>query len=354
MHQAGVKVRSLVLGMYQLDGFTESEIPLDILAKIKNEAPGEASESMLVNWINRGFGSFLRTEPQGPQSACFRPLPRTFPSELRADVISCLQGQKFLLLGLGGGTLAHLVLQMCPESSIDAVEWSQPVLKAAGEHFGLSNHRYGDRLCLHHSEAEAFLRRCREENAAKKAAESGKPTGVKDVGSAWVWDAILIDLYSNDDLPPNCITRDFLGLAYGLTRSTPEDNQAKGGGRVAYNCGRALACYPKLCSNAQSLAEDGPGRVEGLHVCIIHPEDDEVDAAETERAEKDGEEGGGEPGKSEASSARPEGKAGKAQGEEEEENLIDNAILLLVGAATGEEAARHAARILGDAGAYCF
>lgn len=60
-----MKERNLVLGMYQLDGFRESEMPLDILAKLRKDPEPGLGESMFLSWIHRGFGSFIALEPKG-------------------------------------------------------------------------------------------------------------------------------------------------------------------------------------------------------------------------------------------------------------------------------------------------
>lgn len=245
---------------------------MHLLAQIGRGDPA-ASQAMLISWINRGFGSFIQLDPAP---------------------------HKVLLLGLGGGTLAHLVLLISPETMLDAVEWSAPVIQVARDHFGLDQALYGDRISLHQAEASAFLQQCIQENEAASEGEV-----------VWGWDAIIVDLYSNDDLPEQCVTREFLSLCWCLTSASPN------GGRVAYNCGRELDVYPTLAEAAMSLASDT------CHVAVIHPEEAVKDTDEDEDKDKD-----------------------------EEECMVDNALVLFINPATLDEAAAQVEQVRNAAGDY--
>jgi len=63
-----------------------------------------------------------------------------------------------LILGLGGGTIAHLLWEANPELSIVGVDADGATLRLAREHFGLSS----PRIRLIHADALDFTLNCRE------------------------------------------------------------------------------------------------------------------------------------------------------------------------------------------------
>jgi len=253
--------RTLTIGAYQLDGFTETEITHLAL----HDPDKRTIDSMLVSWINRAFGSSMGGSPR-----------------------------KILLLGLGGGTLAHLALQSCPEALMDAVELNAAVLSAAESSFGLEKGCYEDRLRLHTGDAEAFIRNCHAENEVQR--EHGE--------RSWQWDVILVDLYSNNSIPPNCCTKEFFQICESLLCA-----DSKAGGIIAFNCGRDLEGFDALNHAAKSLVK------QGVYVDTILPQ-------------------------------------AKDDHDEADECLIDNALVVLLKAPSEAVARDRMLSIQRDAGAY--
>lgn len=62
-----------------------------------------------------------------------------------------------LLIGLGGGSLVHFLLQACPDSSLDVVEVSEEVISLAREYFLLPEEH--KQLRILHATGQDFLRR---------------------------------------------------------------------------------------------------------------------------------------------------------------------------------------------------
>lgn len=98
--------------------------------------------------------------------------------------------RRALLLGLGGGTVAHLLAQRCPEAEIVGVEREASVLRVAREQFGL------DKLSrLTVVEADAF-------EWARGQAETG--------GDETRFDLIVLDLFEAGRLAPGALGTTFL------------------------------------------------------------------------------------------------------------------------------------------------
>ncbi len=64
--------------------------------------------------------------------------------------------ESILLIGLGGGSLLHFLLQACPASSIDVVEISGEVIRLAQEYFYVPPE--GGRVAIFRSAGEDFIR----------------------------------------------------------------------------------------------------------------------------------------------------------------------------------------------------
>jgi spermidine synthase len=94
--------------------------------------------------------------------------------------------RRVLLLGVGGGTLVRSVRALEPASVIDAVDVDPAVIQAAHRWFDSPT----DRVRYIVADARRFL------------ADGGAP-----------YDAILMDAYASDHLPPHLLTREFFALA---------------------------------------------------------------------------------------------------------------------------------------------
>ena len=328
----GERVRELSIGAWQIDGFTETDLPLDELSKYSDdehinkesggnnlEKDGDRTSPLLLSWINRAFGAALRLG-----------LAATKEAEQRHN------RPRVLLIGLGGGTLAHLALQMDSTLSVDAVELNPSVVKAARQCFGLGRFPQ-HRLRVHVADAGSWV---------QTAAENGLS-----------WDVILVDLYCSGGVPPGCCTSEFFRTVTSLLRpaepstgrpisgtmvqahkkssataaaaaATEGGNAPKaphearrrslgGGGTVgrrglvAFNCGIDLEEYPDIVANARAIAS------RWLSVNEICCRQDSTSAS-SGAASCEGEK------------TTPDSLRGRidSEGGEDDENWVDNALLL--------------------------
>jgi spermidine synthase len=93
--------------------------------------------------------------------------------------------KSILLLGLGGGSICHMLFTVRPEARIDAVEIDPAIPKLAEEYFRLGSSR---NLEIHIDDAASFLAK-----APRK------------------YDIIILDAYVGERLPAQCATREFFG-----------------------------------------------------------------------------------------------------------------------------------------------
>jgi spermidine synthase len=68
--------------------------------------------------------------------------------------------ESILLIGLGGGSLVHFLLQACPDSSVDVVEVSEEVISLARDYFYLP--RENDRFRVFHAAGQDFIQQMAE------------------------------------------------------------------------------------------------------------------------------------------------------------------------------------------------
>ena len=282
--------KELSLGVWQLDGFTETEMPCTV------PEGSEGAHALLLSWINRAFGAVVRL-------AVSRAVQPETP--------------RVLLLGLGGGTLAHLVLQSHPGAVVDAVELNPAVVDAAQQCFGLGVDRYNGRLTVHVSEAAEFVCKFRGEAS---------------------WDLVLVDLYSADSLPELCTTTEFFEAVCSLLTTVPGEGAH---GLVAFNCGRELEEFENVVSNAQAVHQQNGKAANGecaeaaptLQVDVVYPLDGPDSVVELVALEK--------------ATADVECSSGEQENHRSEENLIDNALILF-----SHEAGLMAQTVAREAGEY--
>jgi len=94
---------------------------------------------------------------------------------------------RVLLIGVGGGSIASALATVRPEMTLDAVDIDEAVLRIAETFFGL---RPGPNLRLHAADGRDFV-------AAARAREE------------W-FDAVLLDAFDADGIPPALFTEAFL------------------------------------------------------------------------------------------------------------------------------------------------
>ena len=78
----------------------------------------------------------------------------SYTRAMTTALLLCEAPQRFLLLGLGGGSLARFLLHHYPNCHIDAVEYREQVCEIAYQHFFLPN---DSRLQVHIDDAGHFL-----------------------------------------------------------------------------------------------------------------------------------------------------------------------------------------------------
>lgn len=96
----------------------------------------------------------------------------------------CNEPQRFLVIGVGGGTLPSFLHRHFPDALIDAVDINPEVIVAAKTYFGL---REDARLRLHVADGRAFIE------------QAHTP-----------YDAIFLDAFGSRAVPPHLTTNEFL------------------------------------------------------------------------------------------------------------------------------------------------
>ncbi|MBT8335130.1 MAG: fused MFS/spermidine synthase, partial [Gemmatimonadetes bacterium] len=128
-------------------------------------------------------------EGRSRQSAVYPKVPRRLVLEYtRVAMIGpalVAPDARVLFVGLGGGAMPGYLQRVRPELRMEAVEIDPVVVDAARAHFGLST---GSRLQVHIGDGRRFV----------EAAEPGR------------WDLIVLDAFSDTDIPPALTTRQFL------------------------------------------------------------------------------------------------------------------------------------------------
>jgi spermidine synthase len=110
-----------------------------------------------------------------------------------AGLIANPEPEQVLMIGLGGGTISNVLLELYPELKIDIVEVDPAVLKVAGEFFSF---RETDRSKVHIMDGRVFTRR---------ALQQGRR-----------YDLIILDAYTGEYIPEHLMTVEFLQDVKGL------------------------------------------------------------------------------------------------------------------------------------------
>lgn len=97
----------------------------------------------------------------------------------------CDEPRRILVVGLGGGTLPGFLRKRYPEATIDAVEIDPEVVHVAKQYLGF---REDDRLRAHVADGRKFIEAVTQP-----------------------YDAIFLDAFGSDAVPPHLTTREFLG-----------------------------------------------------------------------------------------------------------------------------------------------
>lgn len=113
-------------------------------------------------------------------------LYRVYVKALERFDISFSDKKKILMLGMGAGSVIAYLMQKNKNALIDAVEWDEEVIHIAAAYFAIQNNK---QLTIYHADAFQFLK-----SDAKK------------------YDLILIDLFTDTQVPEFCFTTGFFSL----------------------------------------------------------------------------------------------------------------------------------------------
>lgn len=102
-----------------------------------------------------------------------------------AGLALCEQSHRFLVVGLGGGTLPGFLRKHYPDAAIDVVELDAQVVDVAKMYFGF---REDERMRVHVADGREFIERIREPS----------------------YDVIFLDAFGSYSVPPHLTTQEFL------------------------------------------------------------------------------------------------------------------------------------------------
>jgi spermidine synthase len=147
---------------------------------------------------------------------------------------------RILFVGLGGGAMPSYLRRVRPEARLEAVEIDPVVVEAARAHFGLAT---GAGLEVHVDDGRRFI----------EAAEPAR------------WDLIVLDAFSDTDIPPALATREFLEAVRRAL--APE-------GIVVGNLPTSVETYPAMVATYRAVFPSVarlavPGRLQ--HVVLAAP-----------------------------------------------------------------------------------
>lgn len=135
----------------------------------------------------------------------------SYTRAMTTALLLCPTPQRFLLLGLGGGSLARFLLHHYPACHIDAVEYRERVREVAYLHFALPD---DPRLRVHIDDAGQFLRNADEDafsNYDVIFIDAFIGTGIsQSVLGASVYEACRSRLANEGMLSMNLWSRDFV------------------------------------------------------------------------------------------------------------------------------------------------
>ena len=95
--------------------------------------------------------------------------------------------KRILMIGLGGGTISNVLIELYPEAKLDLVEINEGVIRVAREYFGF---RETDNTEVHIVDGRVFTRR-----AALNAKQ---------------YDLVILDAFTGEYIPEHLMTKEFL------------------------------------------------------------------------------------------------------------------------------------------------
>jgi spermidine synthase len=136
-----------------------------------------------------GMRSLYTGEGRARQSALYPGRPRELLSAYtRVAVIGLALAPPdahILFVGLGGGAMPMYARQLLPDARIDVVEIDPAIIVVAGAWFGFEADA---QLVVHAGDGRAFI----------------------EAAAAGTWDVVVLDAYSDDEVPYSLTTQEFL------------------------------------------------------------------------------------------------------------------------------------------------
>ena len=131
----------------------------------------------------------LRFGRGGPRQSLVKPgdpeyLGLPYARVVFVGLALCKEPRRFLVVGLGGGTLPMFLRKHYPDATIDAVEIDPGVVEVAKQFFGFREDRL---MRAHVADGRRFIEQTREP-----------------------YDAIFLDAFGSDSLPSHLTTQEFL------------------------------------------------------------------------------------------------------------------------------------------------
>ncbi len=131
----------------------------------------------------------LRFEKDGPRQSVVKPgdpdhLELPYTRTAFVGLALCEESRRFLVVGLGGGTLPGFLRKYYPEAVIDAVDIDPDVVHVAEKFFGF---REDERMRAHVGDGREFIQNTRQP-----------------------YDAIFLDAFGIDSVPAHLATQEFL------------------------------------------------------------------------------------------------------------------------------------------------
>jgi len=170
-----------------------------LLAALLPHAPAQAGETIiyekttaygpLIVSEDENGSRIMRFEKYGARQSVVKPgdpehLELAYAKTAFSGLALSSQPNRFLIIGVGGGTLPMFLRKHYPEATIDAVDISPDVVQVAKQYFGF---REDERMRAHVDDGRAFIEKVRQP-----------------------YDVIFLDAFGSDSVPAHLTTQEFL------------------------------------------------------------------------------------------------------------------------------------------------
>ena len=213
------KRRLMTIGTWYLEGFIESEVDADV-------ALGET----IILWYARSLVGGMAVSGQ---------LTSANGGPARA-----------LILGLGAGSIPAFLRHHYDHISVDTVDWSAAVVRAAKEVFNLSSDD-DDKVNVYTAEACDFI------SGQIKAIKDKHGSLAAEEAEEEKYDTIMVDIYTEDGTPPPLTDPKFMRNLKKLLRrqasSADDGDEHRRESIVVFNAGNEMKGFDKLLSDLEKV-----------------------------------------------------------------------------------------------------